>query len=431
MSNTNRNSPKDKAGFKPESLMMSHGYNAALSEGAIKPPIFLTSTFTFPNAQAGADFFDRFSGRKPAAQGESEGLIYSRFNHPNMEIAEDRLALLEQADTAAVFASGMAAISAVFLTFLRPGEVLVYSTPLYGGTETLIRNILPQWGVQLVEIASHDMSAQLRPAFEHAGKLGRVAMVYLESPANPTNVQVDFELVQREVQRATSSNDKRALIVCDNTLLGPVFSSPLRFGVDLCLYSLTKYVGGHSDLIAGSVVGEKSLVQQVRKTRSAFGSQLDPHTCWMICRSLETLTIRMQRAAASGSKVAAWLAGNPYTPVTLFHPEYAQGEQKQLYEKQCSGPGSTFSFTVPGGRAQAFAIIDQLRLVKSAVSLGGTESLVCHPASTTHSGIAPAQREASGVSEGLIRLSVGLEHPDDLITDLGRAFAQVFGPRGA
>lgn len=431
MSNTNRNSPKDKAGFKPESLMMSHGYNAALSEGAIKPPIFLTSTFTFPNAQAGADFFDRFSGRKPAAQGESEGLIYSRFNHPNMEIAEDRLALLEQADTAAVFASGMAAISAVFLTFLRPGDVLVYCTPLYGGTETLIRNILPQWGVQLVAIASHDMSAQLRPALERAGKLGRVAMVYLESPANPTNVQVDFELVQREVQRATSSNDKRALIVCDNTLLGPVFSSPLRFGVDLCLYSLTKYVGGHSDLIAGSVVGEKSLVQQVRKTRSAFGSQLDPHTCWMICRSLETLTIRMQRAAASGSKVAAWLAGNPYTPVTLFHPEYAQGEQKQLYEKQCSGPGSTFSFTVPGGRAQAFAIIDQLRLVKSAVSLGGTESLVCHPASTTHSGIAPAQREASGVSEGLIRLSVGLEHPDDLITDLGRAFAEVFGPRGA
>lgn len=431
MSNTNRNSPKDKAGFKPESLMMSHGYNAALSEGAIKPPIFLTSTFTFPNAQAGADFFDRFSGRKPAAQGESEGLIYSRFNHPNMEIAEDRLALLEQADTAAVFASGMAAISAVFLTFLRPGDVLVYCTPLYGGTETLIRNILPQWGVQLVAIASHDMSAQLRPALERAGKLGRVAMVYLESPANPTNVQVDFELVQREVLSATLSNHKRALIVCDNTLLGPVFSSPLRFGVDLCLYSLTKYVGGHSDLIAGSVVGEKSLVQQVRKTRSAFGSQLDPHTCWMICRSLETLTIRMQRAAASGSKVAAWLAGNPYTPVTLFHPEYAQGEQKQLYEKQCSGPGSTFSFTVPGGRAQAFAIIDQLRLVKSAVSLGGTESLVCHPASTTHSGIAPAQREASGVSEGLIRLSVGLEHPDDLITDLGRAFAEVFGPRGA
>ena len=431
MSNTNRNSPKDKAGFKPESLMMSHGYNAALSEGAIKPPIFLTSTFTFPNAQAGADFFDRFSGRKPAAQGESEGLIYSRFNHPNMEIAEDRLALLEQADTAAVFASGMAAISAVFLTFLRPGDVLVYCTPLYGGTETLIRNILPQWGVQLVAIASHDMSAQLRPALERAGKLGRVAMVYLESPANPTNVQVDFELVQREVLSATLSKDKRALIVCDNTLLGPVFSSPLRFGVDLCLYSLTKYVGGHSDLIAGSVVGETSLVQQVRKTRSAFGSQLDPHTCWMICRSLETLTIRMQRAAASGSKVAAWLAGNPYTPVTLFHPEYAQGEQKQLYEKQCSGPGSTFSFTVPGGRAQAFAIIDQLRLVKSAVSLGGTESLVCHPASTTHSGIAPAQREASGVSEGLIRLSVGLEHPDDLITDLGRAFAEVFGPRGA
>jgi methionine-gamma-lyase len=427
MSNTNRNPRKDQAGFRPESLMMSHGYDATLSEGAIKPPMFMSSTFTFPNAQAGADFFDRFSGRKPAAPGESEGLIYSRFNHPNMEIAEDRLALLEQADTAAVFASGMAAISAVFLTFLRPGDVLVYSTPLYGGTETLIRNILPQWGVQLQEIPSHDIAGQLQHTLEQAGRLGRIAMVYLESPANPTNAQVDFEAVRREVLRATPADGQNTLVVCDNTMLGPVFSSPLRFGVDLCVYSLTKYVGGHSDLIAGSVVGGATLVQQVRKTRSAFGSQLDPHTCWMICRSLETLTIRMQRAASSGSRVAAWLAGNRYAPVTLFHPEYMQGAQKQLYEKQCSGPGSTFSFSVPGGRAQAFAIIDRLRLIKSAVSLGGTESLVCHPASTTHSGIALIQREASGVGEGLIRLSVGLEHPDDLIADLEHAFLHVFG----
>ena len=429
MSNSNRQPPGARTGFKPESLMMSHGYNAALSEGAIKPPVFLTSTFGFPSAQAGADFFDVFSGRKPAPAGATEGLIYSRFNHPNMEIAEDRLALLEQADTAAVFASGMAAISAVFLSFLRPGDVLVYSTPLYGGTETLIRNILPQWGVQLVEIPSHDLPGQLRQTLEAARALGRVGMVYLESPANPTNVQVDFEAVKRELVRVSAGDPQRSLIVCDNTLLGPVFSSPLRFGVDLCVYSLTKYVGGHSDLIGGSVVGETALIQQVKKTRSAFGSQLDPHTCWMICRSLETLTIRMQRAAASGTQVAAWLATNPYAPVTLYHPEHAQGEQLLLYRKQCSGPGSTFSFTVAGGRAEAFAIIDQLQLIKSAVSLGGTESLVCHPASTTHSGIAAEQRAASGVSEGLIRLSVGLEHPDDLVADLRQAFEAVFGPR--
>ena len=242
-------------------------------------------------------------------------------------------------------------------------------------------------------------------------------------------MQVDFEAVKRELVRVSAGDPQRSLIVCDNTLLGPVFSSPLRFGVDLCVYSLTKYVGGHSDLIGGSVVGETALIQQVKKTRSAFGSQLDPHTCWMICRSLETLTIRMQRAAASGTQVAAWLATNPYAPVTLYHPEHAQGEQLLLYRKQCSGPGSTFSFTVAGGRAEAFAIIDQLQLIKSAVSLGGTESLVCHPASTTHSGIAAEQRAASGVSEGLIRLSVGLEHPDDLVADLRQAFEAVFGPR--
>ena len=320
----------------------------------------------------------------------------------------------------------MAAISAVFLTFLRPGDVLVYSTPLYGGTESLIRNLLPQWGVRLLEIPSHEMQVRLRQTLLEARELGPVAMVYLESPANPTNVQVDFEAVRREVEQVRSQGRERALVVCDNTLLGPVFSSPLRFGVDLCVYSLTKYVGGHSDLIGGSVVGETALLKQVRKTRSAFGSQLDPHTCWMICRSLETLTIRMQRAASSGSQVAAWLAGNPYSPVTLYHPEYTTGEQKMLYQKQCSGPGSTFSFTVPGGRAQAFDLIDQLQLIKSAVSLGGTESLVCHPASTTHSGVPAGQRAASGVSEGLIRLSVGLEHPDDLIADLRQAFEKVF-----
>ncbi|MEO8859010.1 MAG: cystathionine gamma-synthase family protein [Burkholderiaceae bacterium] len=426
MSSSTQNSPPEQPGFRPESLMMSYGYKPALSEGAIKPPVFLTSSFTFPSAQAGAEFFDRMSGRKPGAPGENQGLIYSRFNHPNMEIAEDRLALLEQADSAAVFASGMAAISAIFMTFLRPGNVLLYCTPLYGGTETLIRNVLPQWGVRPLEVACEDLAAQLPDALAAARDMGRLAMVYLESPANPTNVQVDFDFVRKEVAQATPAGERPALIVCDNTLLGPVFSSPLRFGVDLCAYSLTKYVGGHSDLVAGSVVGPSALVQQVRQTRSAFGSQLDPHTCWMICRSLETLTIRMQRAASSGSRVAAWLAGNPYAPVQLYHPEHMQGEQKRLYEKQCIGPGSTFSFVVPGGRAQAFAIIDGLRLVKSAVSLGGTESLVCHPASTTHSGVPQARREAAGVVEGLIRLSVGLEHPDDLISDLDQAFAKVF-----
>ena len=213
------------------------------------------------------------------------------------------------------------------------------------------------------------------------------------------------------------------LVVCDNTMLGPVFQTPLTHGVDICVYSLTKYVGGHSDLIAGGITGTKELLKPVRQTRSAFGFQLDPHSCWMLTRSMETLSLRMERAAESGRKVAGWLAENEILPCAVLHPEF--GEDRRfagIYARQCTGPGSTFAFVVENDRALAFRILNALELFKLAVSLGGTESLVCHPASTTHSGVPQAVRDAAGVTEGLIRLSVGMEHPDDLIRDLGQAF---------
>jgi methionine-gamma-lyase len=411
----------------PETQMMSYGFDPFMSEGAVKPPVFLTSTFAFRTAEDGADFFDIVAGRKPAPEGHAGGLVYSRFNHPNLEIVEDRLALLDGAEACAVFSSGMAAISSLFFSFMTYGDVVVHSSPLYGGTETLIRKVMAGFGMQSVEFRDGLSEEAITRALTVAASKGRVAMVYVETPANPTNALIDFAAVKRAVDAFEQRTGKRPLIVNDNTMLGPVFQRPLEHGLDLAVYSLTKYVGGHSDLIAGSVVGRKDLLQKIRLMRSAIGSQLDPHSSWMIGRSLETLWLRMTRAATSGKAVADWLASNPHSPVKVYHPDHiADPAYQAVYQRQCSGPGSTFSFVVEGGRARAFKVINGLSLFKSAVSLGGTETLLCHPASTTHSGVPLDVREAVGVTEGLIRTSIGLEHPDDLIADLDHAFSQAF-----
>ena len=409
--------------LQPSTQMMTYGYDPALSEGAVKPPVFLTSTFAFQSAEEGADFFDVVAGRKPAPEGAGAGgLVYSRFNHPNTEIVEDRLAIADQAETALLTSSGMAAISAVFLTYLRPGDALVHYTPLYGGTETLIGKILTSWGIH-PEPFTDGMSADaLREALERAAKKGPVKMVYVETPANPTNAMVDLAMT-RQVVDDWAKDCETPVIVCDNTMMGPVFQMPMTLGVDINIYSLTKYVGGHSDLIAGGITGSMGHLKPIRQTRSAFGFQLDPHSSWMLARSLETLDLRMRRAADSGSKVANWLANQEILPCTLLHPEHSNDPAyRDLYERQCSGPGSTFSFVMADDRPTVFKVLNGLQLFKLAVSLGGTESLVCHPASTTHSGVPLESRKQAGVTEGLIRLSVGLEDPDDLIADLEAAF---------
>ncbi|MGH1456569.1 MAG: cystathionine gamma-synthase family protein [Alphaproteobacteria bacterium] len=413
--------------LKPESLMMSYGYDPQLSEGSVKPPVFLTSTFAYGSAEEGEEFFNIMSGRKEAPDGDRAGLIYSRFNHPNAEIIEDRMALLEGAQSAAVMASGMGAISAVLFGFLRPGDVILHSAPLYGGTETLIRGALANFGIKSVSFHDGLCEKSLTDAANKAKELGRVAMVFCETPANPTNSLVDFELLTKIMDDLESETGHRPISVCDNTMLGPVCQRVCPQGIDLATYSLTKYIGGHSDLVAGAVCGRKDLMKVVKSMRGSMGLNLDPHTCWMISRSLETLSLRMNRATDSGEKVARWIASNPYTPAKIYHPELIENEAYQaVYKRQCTGAGSTFAFTIDAPKSQVFKLINSLSLFKSAVSLGGTESLVCHPASTTHSGVAKELREITGVNDGLVRLSIGLEHPDDLIADLNNAFALAF-----
>jgi methionine-gamma-lyase len=418
--------------LKPETQMMGYGFDPSLSEGSLKPPIFLTSTFVFKSAQEGKDFFDYTSGRRELKAGETSGLVYSRFNNPNLEVLEDRLALWEEGEAAAVFSSGMAAISTVLWAHVRPGDVILMSQPLYGGTETLIEKTLPAFGVRAIGFTDgHDRKA-VSEAAARASKLaaeqgGRVCLVMVETPANPTNSLVDLKLM-REISEeiGTRQQGGRPPVAVDNTFLGPVFQRPLNFGVDLVMYSLTKYVGGHSDLVAGGVIGSRDAVGPIKKLRGALGTQLDPNTAWMIMRSMETLALRMRKSAENAALVAGYLSRHPkIAAVNYLGFLAADDPRRELFSRQCGSAGSTFGFTVKGGEAEAFRALDALQVIKLAVSLGGTETLMSHPASTTHSGVAKQTRDRLGITDALIRISVGIEDADDLIADLEAALEKV------
>ncbi len=418
--------------LKPETQMMGYGFDPSLSEGSLKPPIFLTSTFVFKTAQDGKDFFDYTSGRREPVAGQSSGLVYSRFNNPNLEVLEDRLALWEEGETAAVFSSGMSAISTVIWAHVRPGDVILMSQPLYGGTETLIEKTLPEFGVSAVGFTlGHDRQAVIEAAAQASKKAaasnGRVCLIVVETPANPTNSLVDLKLM-REVSEQIGARQRggRPPVAVDNTFLGPVFQRPLNLGVDLVMYSLTKYVGGHSDLVAGGVVGSRDAVGPVKRLRGALGTQLDPNTAWMIMRSMETLALRMAKSAENAAVVAKFLRQHPkIAAVNYLGFLSADDPRHALFQRQCGSAGSTFGFAVKGGEAEAFRLLDALQVIKLAVSLGGTETLMSHPASTTHSGVAKHTRDRLGITDALIRISVGIEDADDLIADLAAALEAV------
>jgi methionine-gamma-lyase len=409
----------------PETLMLNYGYDPELSEGAVKPPVFLTSTFVFKSAEEGRDFFDFVSGRREPPEGKGAGLVYSRFNHPNSEIVEDRLAVFERAESGALFSSGMAAIATTLLAFVRPGDAILHSQPLYGGTETLLAKTFANLGVAAVGFADGLNEASVKEAADEALSKGRVSMILIETPANPTNSLVDVKLIRRVADAIGEQQGHMPIIACDNTLLGPVFQRPIEHGADLSLYSLTKYVGGHSDLIAGAVLGAKAVIKQIKALRGAIGTQLDPHSCWMLGRSLETLSIRMEKANSNAEAVAGFLRDHPKVEKIHYlshsEPDSPEGE---TFAAQCSGAGSTFSFDIVGGQPASFKFLNALQIFKLAVSLGGTESLASHPATMTHSGVPVEVRQRIGILESTIRLSIGIEHPDDLIADLAVALEE-------
>jgi methionine-gamma-lyase len=406
----------------PETLMLNYGYDPQLSEGAVKPPVFLTSTFVFRTAEDGKDFFDFVSGRREPPEGMGAGLVYSRFNHPNSEIVEDRLSVYERAESCALFSSGMAAISTTILAFARPGDVILHSQPLYGGTETLFTKTLAGLSIGAVGFADGIDEAAVRQAASDAMRKGRVAMIFIETPANPTNSLVDIAMVRRVAAMIGQVQGHLPVVACDNTLLGPLFQRPIEHGADLSLYSLTKYVGGHSDLIAGAALVSKALMKDIRALRGAIGTQLDPHSCWMISRSLETLSLRMEKADRNARLVADFLRDHDKVAKVHYLAHHEEDcPAGRLFARQCTGAGSTFSFDIVGGQAAASRFLNALQIFKLAVSLGGTESLASLPASMTHSGVPADIRQKIGVLDSTIRLSIGIEHPSDLIADIGQA----------
>lgn len=409
--------------LKPSTLMMGHGYDPMLSEGALKPPIFLTSTFVFESAAAGKRHFEGVTGKRP---GGADGLVYSRFNGPNQEILEDRLGIWEDAEDALSFSSGMSAIATLMLAMVRPGDVIVHSAPLYAATETLIGRILGRFGVEWLDFPAGATPDEITEVLTAAKTRGRVAFVYLESPANPTNALVDVEAVRDARDRLFAGEDEKPPIVIDNTFLGPLWSKPLRHGADLVVYSLTKYAGGHSDLVAGGVVGAKKLLDPVRAMRNTIGTITDPNTAWMLLRSLETLELRMSRAGENAARVCEWLRGRPEIERVGYLGFLEPGSrQADIFRRHCDGAGSTFSLYLKGGEKEAFAFLDALKIAKLAVSLGGTETLASHPAGMTHLSVPDERKKALDIGDNLVRISIGIEDPDDLIADFTQALEAI------
>lgn len=405
--------------LKPSTLMMGHGYDPMLSEGSLKPPIFLTSTFVFPNAAAGKRHFEGVTGKRP---GGAEGLVYSRFNGPNQEILEDRLAVWEEAEDALAFSSGMSAIATLFLSMVKPGDTIVHSGPLYAATETLIGRILGKFGVNWLDFPAGATREEI-DAVLHKAAAGNVALIYLESPANPTNALVDVEAVAA-ARDAIFTGDNKPPIAIDNTFLGPLWAQPLKQGADLVVYSLTKYAGGHSDLVAGGVLGTKAHIDTIRLMRNTIGTICDPNTAWMLLRSLETLELRMSRAGENAARVCAFLAAHPKVEKVGYLGFLERGNdarQADIYRRHCTGAGSTFSLYLKGGETEAFAFLDHLKIAKLAVSLGGTETLASHPAGMTHLSVPDARKQALGITDNLVRISIGVEDADDLIADFSAA----------
>ena len=416
--------PVDTVGgrkLSPSTLMMGHGYDPVLSEGSLKPPIFATSTFVFPNAAAGKRHFEGVTGKRP---GGAEGLVYSRFNGPNQEILEDRLGVWEEAEDALAFSSGMSAIATLFLAMVKPGDTIVHSGPLYAATETLIARILGKFGVHWVDFPAGATREEIDAVLQKASS-GNVALIYLESPANPTNVLVDVKAVAAS-RDAIFTGDTKPPIAIDNTFLGPLWAQPLKQGADLVVYSLTKYAGGHSDLVAGGVLGSKAHINTIRMMRNTIGTICDPNTAWMLLRSLETLELRMSRAGENAAKVCEYLRTHPKVESVGYLGFLPEGSrQRDIYDRHCTGAGSTFSLDLPGGEKEAFAFLDSLKIAKLAVSLGGTETLASAPAAMTHLSVPDARKAALGITDNLVRISIGVENADDLIADFEEALKAV------
>ena len=414
--------------LRPETDVLTRGFDPSLSVGSARPAVFRSSTYVFSSPEAAERAFDLMGGRGKANPGESVDLVYSRFNHPNAEILEDQIVPLEPGATgAAVFNSGMAAIMTVLLAVLKPGQSILYTVPIYGATQTLIRDFLQLFGIVGIPVPAGN-TVQIAEAIRSAKNL---AVVLIETPANPTIVMTDIEnacqaVAAREPGLGSNGNGahpaERPVVMIDNTFLGPAFQHPLSLGADVSLYSATKYLGGYSDIIGGvALVKDLGLLAKIRSKRSLFGNILQPDECWILDTRLPTVSLRMNRQSKNAQRIAEHLVGHPKIRKIYYPTLFDDPEQIRINQAQCDYPGGIISLDLKGGKPAAFDLLRHIKLGRNAVSLGGVETLACHPRSTTHSSWSAADLEAAGITDGLVRISVGIEDWEDLLADFRRA----------
>lgn len=422
--------PKDKSSttLHPETDVLTRGFDPRLSVGSARPAVFRSSTYVFSSPEAAEKAFRVMSGRAELDPGESVDLVYSRFNHPNAEILEQQIIPLEPgAHAAAVFNSGMAAIMTSLLAVVRPGDMIVFTVPIYGATQTLIADFLAEFGVMSLAVPAGETGMMAQAI--HASKNLRVVLI--ETPANPTIVMTDIRHACETVAQAfpgargQSRNDDKPLVMVDNTFLGPAFQHPLALGADMTLYSATKYLGGYSDIIGGvALARDPELMKKIRSKRSLFGNILQPDECWILNTRLPTVELRMNRQSKSAQRIAEALVNHPKIDKVYYPTLFDDPAQERIFHSQCDFPGGIISLDIRGGKRAAFDFLRNLRIARNAVSLGGVETLVCHPRTTTHSGWTAEELDAAWIGEGLVRISVGIENWRDLLADFENALDQ-------
>jgi methionine-gamma-lyase len=408
-------SDKHSSLLRPHTQVLTRGFDPSLSVGSARPAVFRSSTYVFSSPEAAERAFDLMAGRAQAEPDETPDLVYSRFNHPNAEILEDQMVPLEAgAHAALVFNSGMAAIMTALLTFAHPGESIVYTVPIYGGTQHLIQDFLEPLGIVGIPVAAGDTQA-ISDAIRSAKKL---CIVLIESPANPTIIMTSI----KDAVEAAADVHPKPLVMVDNTLMGPAFQHPLVLGADMCLYSATKYLSGFSDMICGAAItSDPELILRMRKKRSLFGNILQPDECWMLDGRLPTVSLRMNRSSKNAERIATRLAKHSKVERVLYPTLFTDPEQVRISKEQCDFPGGMLSLDLKGGKKAAFEFLRNLQIARNAVSLGSVETLVCHPKSTTHSGFTEEEFAQAGVTDGLVRISIGIEDWRDLLSDFEQA----------
>jgi cystathionine beta-lyase/cystathionine gamma-synthase len=404
---------------RPPTAVLTRGFDPRLSVGSARPAVFRSSTYVFSSPEAAERSFAVALGREQPKEGESIDLIYSRISHPNAEILEDQIVPLEPgAKSAAVFNSGMAAISTIFFTFCPPGSSFVYTAPLYGGTYHLIHHLLEPYGVHGIATPAGD-SAALREAVESAQNL---KLIFIETPANPILTMTDIA----GVASIARQHPDLPLIAVDNTFMGPAFQHPLLHDADLAVYSATKFLSGFSDLLGGVALARDSeLVAQLQGTRAILGNILQPDECWLLDGRLPTVSLRMNRQSKNAQRIAEDLSTNEKIASVCYPTLFKDPEQIRIRNSQCDFPGSIVSIDLKGGKKAAFDFLRNLQIARCAVSLGGVETLVSHPATTTHSEMSDEDKTRFGITDSLVRVSVGIEDWRDLLHDFHQALDSI------